>query len=629
MNALLCIGCNTYDHLKVLDGAEKDAKDIFDLLIDQRDDHNGDVTHLLLSPTAPAIRDALNKAFPADKEIDVFTFFFAGHAGVKAGSFFLCTRESESERFSTTAYPIVELFSAINEFQPRQVNIVVDACQAGGSSFDLAQLLKPEVIGHSEASSITFLGACSSNESAGETSAGGILTRQVIRCLTGEREIQTKLPFLDLIEVSTTVCREVQTTHPEQKPISWGLSLFGNGRFARNPHFNSGSADRIFPIGSVLPQSEMGKRIRLKSSALWNEYRTIKEEPNPRRLLDLLNSVFGRASAEVQEMTASVQGLAHTLSWRSRESSELLAPSQCLAACALSLLPNIECQEIKSYTIDTLREIMALDLEVWNSLLTSIKSENHTLLNRVGIMADLYYLPLRITKILGWIGLSLVAESLAPELNDGKDSLRFALAAEVVDRYGDSLVAVSDEQAASLYVFLKACILKNQTPLAESVLNSYFASFADRKGNVTRVGTDGVQALRYIQSLGPDEYRPPDWRPANPSHLLPVLLLFGAKLGLGKVWDLRALDRTYSAFFIPENYRNFGGKVIERGMNYTQHIGFDVCSVSKFQNEFERAVKESFTADTLGFPNEGAALCTISSLLFPDRLPLLLECKLG
>ena len=234
------------------------------------------MSRVLLSPTKNAIEEALNKAFPKGKEIDVFTFFFAGHAGVKNGSFFLCSRESDSERLSTTAFQISYLFLIINEFRPRQVNIVVDACEAGGSSFDLAQLLKAEVIGHSEASSITFLGACSSDQSAGETSEGGILTQQLIKYITGEKEIQTKSPFLDLIEIGAAVCQDMLIKHPEQKPISWGLSLFGNGRVAQNPHFDSGAKERTFPTGSVLPQSEMGKLIRLNSSALWNEYRTIK-----------------------------------------------------------------------------------------------------------------------------------------------------------------------------------------------------------------------------------------------------------------------------------------------------------------------------------------------------------------
>src|SRR5207247_8693621 len=105
--------------------------------------------------------------------------------------------------------------------------IIVDACQAGGSSFDLGQLLKHEIIGSSEASSIAFLGACSSDQLADETLEGGVLSRELIKCLTGERMIQTKSPFLDLLETGATLCEEIRAREPDQKPITWGLSLLG------------------------------------------------------------------------------------------------------------------------------------------------------------------------------------------------------------------------------------------------------------------------------------------------------------------------------------------------------------------------------------------------------------------
>jgi hypothetical protein len=48
-------------------------------------------------------------------------------------------------------------------------------------------------------------------------------------------------------------------------------------------------------------------------------------------------------------------------------------------------------------------------------------------------------------------------------------------------------------------------------------------------------------------------------------------------------------------------------------------------ALSEYHKEFEHALDESLNPKTLALPNEGAALCAISSLLFPDRLPFLLE----
>jgi len=141
--------------------------------------------------------------------------------------------------------------------------------------------------------------------------------------------------------------------------------------------------------------------------------------------------------------------------------------------------------------------------------------------------------------------------------------------------------------------------------------------FIERHPSADTHGVD-VEDLRSL------EY-PSDWRPANPSSLLSILLLFGDKLGFNSIWNLRALDRKSFGFFIPANYLDFGMKVIEQGMNYTNRIGFDVWSVSQFNKEFERGMKTSFPSNALSMPKECAALCTVASLLFPDRLPLHLE----
>ncbi len=303
-----------------------------------------------------------------------------------------------------------------------------------------------------------------------------------------------------------------------------------------------------------------------------------------------------------------------------------MAPSHCLATCGVFFLPEIDSSPAKQYTSDCCRQILAADIPNWQNMLESFKNEQPPLLSNIGVLADLYYLPLRITKLLGWLGLSILSQVLMPDTYDGQDQLRFSLATSLVDRFADSIVAVSDEQASSLYVFLQACILKGQRELAKRVLMLYFASFAAKRGNVTRVGCDGLQALRYIRSLGPDEHRPYDWRPANPSMLLPVLLLFGSKLGMGSNWDLRALDRLYSGFFLPANYREFGQNVIEEGMNHTHQLGFGIWSIADFMKEFGRITIGGSTSDTRNFSKEGTALCTIASLLFPDRLPLSLEC---
>ena len=628
MNTLLCIGCDRYDALRPLRGAEKDAQAVLELLKGQDGVYDPRWSRLLLSPGVQQIKDALDGAFPMGEEVDLFTFFFAGHACVKTASFYLCAQDSNPDRLSTTAFPISLLFTAVNEFRPREVNLVIDACQAGGSSFDLSQLAKPEIIGCSQSSSISFLGACSADQFAGESDEGGFLTRELIRCLTGEQEVQAKLPFLDLMEVGAVVCRALGASHPDQKPIRWGLSLFGTGHFARNPHFDAGGADRAFPVANVSPRSNVGRSVRSHSAALWDEYRATRTDPNPRRLLDLLHDVLEGAGNDVGEMIAFLQGLSPTLMLSAQSSSDSFAPSQCLATCAASLLPWIHMDNARRYTRDALRHLMTLNESRWKELLALVKTRRHALLNSREIVADIYYLPMRIAKTLGWIGLSTALARLLPELDDRSDSERFDLVSRIVEEYAAAIVSVSEEQAPHLYVFVKACLLSGRRDLAERVTNSYFGSLVERKGNITRPGTDGVGALRYMLSLGHEQFRPPEWRPANPSQLLAILLLLGSTLGLGRAWDLRALDRKVLGVFLPADYRDFTQSVIEKGVNHTQQVGFGVWSLKGFREQFDRAFKESLSSRTSAFLPEEAALCTISALLFPDRVPLLLEAAL-
>jgi hypothetical protein len=344
MNALLCVGCNRYTHLPDLSGAEKDAKTVYSVLENGGMKYSDSASLLLLSPTAPEITAALNQISSSGSEVETLTFFFAGHGGVKAGSFYLCTSESTTDRLSMTAYPIVSLFQMIGEFSPRQVNIIIDACEAGGSAYDLPNLLKPEIAGSANSSSVAFLGACTANQSALENSGGGILTNELVRCFNGYYEIQTKALLLDLIEVGLFISPKVTEQYEEQKPIVWGLSLYGRGAVTGNPHYNPDQGETHFHVQNVPPGSAMGSRIRSLSPKLWSEYREMKTNPCPRRLLTLFSKVCGD-STDTGEIIAVLEGLSGTLSVRARESSDLMAAWQSLATAAIFFLPRIMLSE--------------------------------------------------------------------------------------------------------------------------------------------------------------------------------------------------------------------------------------------------------------------------------------------
>ena len=614
MNALLCVGCDSYDHLSSLNEAEGDARKMFEAL-SSTGVYDTSLSFLLRSPSASQIVAALERSLPAGASIDVFTFFFAGHAAAKAGSFFLCTNETDARRLSTTALPIASLFQMLNEFRPRLSNIVIDACQAGGSSFDMSTLIKPDVLGNSESCSTVFLGACSANEYAAEDESGGILTRAVLKCVNGECEIQTNNEFLDLLEVASSVSALVRGDQNAQTPVSWGLSLFGRGIFSTNPHFTPSTSEKRFPLRTIIPGSPAGRHLSTCSTVLWQEYRDTQKSPCPRRMLNLLQGVVS-GLPHLSDRIALAQGVAESFVGSAKKSRELFAPAWCVAACAVLLLPDIESEEVRSVVETLVRRVDEETRSVVNEL-ASRSADYHFLLSCVGVPADLFYLPLRICKLLGWLGFSMLING--PNQLMREQARMWDLIASIFKHYQDSIVTVSEEQAPYIFVFVEACIRMGRVDVASELVQQYYTSFVEKRGKVAAVGVDGKSAANYVRSLAPSRTKV-EWQRPSPSWLLPVLLHCGVRLSLSTDWDLSPLDGLTMGMFIPTSYADFGREMIEHGTNHTLTVGHGIWSPLDFDREYDRLIR---TPQALS-PNLGSGryrmLCVLSSVMFPDRV---------
>jgi Caspase domain len=410
MNLLISIGCDKYDSLSALTCAEADAKALYDILTTPGDPYSIDHAILLLSPTAERVRQVLEQTFPLKSGCDSVTFFFAGHGGMAGGSFFLCLSDCQSDKLSTTALSISSLFTIINDFKPAQVNLVIDACSAGGSSFDLGTLIKSEFTGASTSSSIAFLGACCVDQNASEKSGHGFLTAQLLRTLQGEVEVQRRGPFLDLLEIGTVVSSMVEATNDNQRPLSWGLSLFGGSRFAKNPFYSAQDASQHFPLPDISPYSHFGTKIRETSGELWEIHRELPKDFSPRRLLKCLAGLLSETTS-AQERVALVKGIGASLASRAAESEDLMAPWLCMGTCIASLLPYADQPDVEAYLPELCLSLLDRDRPLQTYIDDFTRKDEHYLLSQYAVAGDLYYLPLRITQILGWIGLDILGLS--------------------------------------------------------------------------------------------------------------------------------------------------------------------------------------------------------------------------
>lgn len=112
MRILLAIGCNSYHYLTRLAGAELDARRVWRALTaDSPGQYEPQHSSLLLSPTLEDVRGVL-RGVPTDDPVDAFTLYFAGHGGVRSGSYYFCTADTQPSRLSTTGMALSELLGA-------------------------------------------------------------------------------------------------------------------------------------------------------------------------------------------------------------------------------------------------------------------------------------------------------------------------------------------------------------------------------------------------------------------------------------------------------------------------------------------------------------------------------------
>jgi hypothetical protein len=630
MRLLLSIGCNRYLHLPQLHGAEQDGEKIHELLIGSNGNYDSQRSRLLLSPSLQQLRETLDEVVFAGSRIDVFTMFFAGHGAVKAGNYYLCLSDTDPERLSTTGLPLVSLFAIINEARPRQAHVVMDSCESGGAMFDMASFMKPELIGEVNTLGISFLAGCAANQYASEENQAGLATTELIKYLTGEKVLQETRPFLDLVELGRAVSADLNSRDINQTPVTWGLNLYGQGEFTGNPYYSGSKSEFPLSLVSIPPSSDTGVRISKYSEALWTEYQLLVSDPSPRRLVDLLQTVCRDLEDSGNSCVPFIRGVATSMGVRASASRDLLAESEVISCCAVALLPYAHKDEVRLFLRELLLERLSLDRNARRSLHDSIKQHRFGLVNPVNMLSELYYLPIRISKTLGWLASSVMIDMLlgAENTNDKEDSR--ALMQMIVDNYAGSLVAVSDEQAPYIYLFAKVCKAYGWQDLGRTVLHRLFKNLGYVGGEVTKPGIEASQAFEYCLARGVGK-APQNFRMlASPSQLLGTLLRVGADFALADDWDSKmlSLDHKTAAMFLPEDYSDFGAKVIEGGRNHTFRIGEGVWTTGDFMEKFEKDCKKAIVENETILSAEMRAACLLAPHLFPDRVAYFLESSL-
>lgn len=612
MRVLLAIGCNEYDEADPLTGAVPDAQRIFDALV--RADsawYDAGRSRLLRSPTLDQARAVLRDMLFMGPPIETFTFFFAGHGGVHAGSFYMWLKDTMKAAQSVSALALADLFRSINESAPRQTNIIIDACESGGLVDDLGVLLKPELLGDVGTPALTLFATSGRNQYAGETAAGGLGTNALLDCIEGRELINDTVGALELVDIGRRVAAKLQ---PEgQNPVVWGLNLYGPPSFCRNLRFSSDGLERLRDFVQSWP-TQTDDMVKANQDALWTSYLSVSGDWSQERFQRLVRSMAQAPQLSPHQIAALIERLAAAFLQRAGQCEDPYRRVLVAAILAASLLPHVEDPAAYAVAERLVGEVAKALLDANACLISSLSADRFALLSsRSGGLAELYFLPLRISQVLGLAAagpyVALAEEHRAQALFQMKVLLLL-----ILEHYERSLVALNDSQASSWCICLAQASELGLMDEGERLAGLLFYSLTASGGRVARGDLPADDALPYLLAKMSGDYSGVAELIARPMETITVLLKAARLFDLQEVFDesLWRLDGVSFSAYMPADLAHFNDEIMRGGENVVWTIGHDVFRTSDFLATWPSMMPTPDTAIT-------KALSVLSALTLPDR----------
>jgi len=607
-HVLIAVGCDAYDNVRPLAGAENDARKVFSLLTDAKCGFcDAACSTLILSPSLTELQRGLLDASKSLQPGDIVTFYFAGHGHVKGNIFYMCCRDTQADRIGVSALPLNNLLSLIHEVMPSHANLIIDACNSGGVMGDFNRALSPDTIGSAATTGITLLAACAQDQFAAEVNGEGLCTSIIVRCIDGTTFVQDLDLALDLASISTIVSRDLRLTN--QQPAYWGLNLTGRPNFCINPHF-SGDSDLRRTLAEARPIAMLPGT----ANAIQNLYGEMDHGWVPANLQQVLAKVL-HAGGDPSSHLGFLNSLADSMRQRARQSDDPFREIEVVVTCLSPLLEHCKKHPvIESYVIAQCADLGRRIVEICQDIHEELLRDEFSLLGDTGV-GELFILPRRITSLLGWLGWAIVVSSTSGGDSTTAEGLAGQLLAIILDKYEGSVRTMTDAQAPALLTTVAALKATEARENLEKFIGLYFFDLCEAKGLISRTDMDSNSVIDFLFSKSD---RDPDALEtiANPSTFLCVLLLLAKELDLGDAFDIGMsdLDHRNANGFIPSTYSDFARARIEKGYNATFQIGHGVWRVADFSEKWNGLVRP--VAESAGI----SLLSTACSLIYPDRI---------
>jgi hypothetical protein len=394
--ALIALGCSKYDNISPqLHSAEEDAQRLHRALVGaSRYHYRTDISHILLSPTTHEVRGAIQALY--DKKPAEVCLYFAGHAESLDGRLFLKFKDTRNDSLPPTSITLGELLDLIVGCPSvSQLNVIIDACNAGGLSSDLSHILTEQAQRLTGSTSISILAGSGPASAAVETQNGGRLTSAILQVIQGAIVAQRWSAFLELADVASAVRRFPEVA--SQRPSSWSMNFRGANPVAPNPSFDPATAATASPANyfaeNVALSSDQERAIR----EFYHFLQTRGCQPSAIRGVQTSLSSL----SEAQRVSVYL-GLADGVEFYERERVKVAPPREIMlfqALLPLSASPSVTA--ILGVQKDRLLSKLE---ERLGQLKVDLDRDKRFLLNRPAGFSELYYLPLRVTLLLGWIG---------------------------------------------------------------------------------------------------------------------------------------------------------------------------------------------------------------------------------
>ncbi|KAB0325104.1 caspase family protein [Janthinobacterium sp. PLB04] len=615
MRVTLCVGCNSYDALPIEDlyGAEGDAQRMFEVLIaDSFGGYSYEYSKLLLSPTLAEIREALRNLLSENGPIDTFTFYFAGHGSVKAGSFYMWGRDVAASSLSMTALSLSDVFRMIAEVTPTQTNIIVDACEGGGLINDLGVLLKADALGDAHTPGVTLFATSAQNEGAIEEDGAGCGTSALLDCIQGRDFVQDHSAALDLIEISKRVCSKLRASG--QTPVVWGLNLSSAPRFCRNPFYS----DTLSSIHTFVKDWTIKSEVDLSRNQyeeLWSIYDSIESNWNPRSLANTVRPIFAELSDTPQVLASFALRLSSSLTQRAEASADQFRSAEVYAVLAVSLLPHLRAHEVIKVAEHIVDEVFKRLAVASKALNDALATNPFALLSAESPLPELYLLPIRVTKVLAWTALPPLFESESTQPINAAGALYAELLKRLLENYKFSITPVSDTQAAYWYVCLSALKKFGLISEAEEIFGIAFYGLVTNRGKLLHAYVTGEQVLDYILAVDSKDFSKVVSAIKRPNETLTVFLRLAPLFGLTEVVDesLWLLDDVSFSAYINSDSSSFGDQTMEGGENLAWGIGYDIFRTHELSKTWPMIEPPSTKLVQY--------LSIFAALLYPNRVP--------